>query len=201
MKTTGARVQHVSLKGRRMTLRPLRMGDLPALLAFAGGLFRERKTNPNLGIISLDRPVRVQDERDFLRKAVEGVRKGEVVSVAAFEGDVLAGNCEISRRKFHDVRHTGVLGIAIIEQYRGMGLGELMIRKALREAGHRGVWLVELQVFANNQRARGLYEKVGFREVGVVPNKMVRMGRPLDEVVMYIDTRTDKSTVPAARGS
>jgi RimJ/RimL family protein N-acetyltransferase len=98
----------------------------------------------------------------------------------------MVGNCDITGRKLKDVRHTGVLGIAIIDGYRGVGLGEQMIRAALNQATKIGIWLVELEVFANNERARQLYSKIGFKKVGTVPKKIQRNGKLIDEVVMYI---------------
>lgn len=115
--------------------------------------------------------------------------------MAAFSEKKLVGNCDIFRRKMKDVHHTGVLGIVILEGYRGVGLGEAMMLTALAQATKVGIWLVELQVFANNKQARALYEKLGFRMVGLVPNKIVRRGKSIDEVVMYADLRpTDKSS-------
>lgn len=65
----------------------------------------------------------------------------------------------------------------------------MMTKTALREALRSGVWLVELQVFASNEVAIHVYEKLGFRRVGVVPGKMLRNGRLLDEIHMYVDLR------------
>jgi RimJ/RimL family protein N-acetyltransferase len=64
-----------------------------------------------------------------------------------------------------------------------------MVKTALEEALRSGVWLVELQVFAINEVAIHVYEKLGFKRVGVVPGKMLRNGRLLDEIRMYLDLR------------
>ncbi len=104
------------------------------------------------------------------------------------------GHCAIKRRQPEDVRHAGTLGIAILRGYRGLGLGEVMIRTALGRAARLGMRLVELSVFATNEVALDLYKKVGFEKIGVVPSKMLRRGKLIDEVLMHIDLRgTDKS--------
>ncbi len=195
MKPGDVLAESESRDGRHVALRALADKDLDELVRFANTLVKERKTNRDLGIISLDRRVTRAGEEEFLRKVVEGVTRREAVSVAAFVGGRLVGNCEVTRRRPYDIRHTGLLGIAILDGYRGVGLGEMMVRKALQEARRIGVWLVELQVFANNSAAIHLYEKTGFQRVGVVPNKMRRRGRLMDEVRMYADLRgIDKST-------
>jgi ribosomal protein S18 acetylase RimI-like enzyme len=185
----------VGLKdGRSATLRSLEKKDLAELVRFANILVKERRTNPDLGIISLDRRMTRAKEREFLDRVLLGIKSREVASVAAFVGRRLVGNCEVTKRRPHDVRHSGVLGIAILDGYRGVGLGRAMMRTVMSEARTIGVTLVELQVFATNRAALGLYEKTGFRRVGVVPGKIRRPGRIYDEVLMYADTGgTDKS--------
>ncbi len=173
--------------GRKIILRTLQEEDLPALVEFAKTLFRERGTNPALGIVSIVRPVTRAEEMRFLTGILRGVKQKEAVSVAAFSEDKLVGNCDISRRKFYDVMHTGVLGIAIVDGYRNAGIGEKMIGYALREARRIGVWLVELQVFQTNHGAVHLYEKLGFRRIGVVPNKILRRGLYINEILMFVD--------------
>jgi RimJ/RimL family protein N-acetyltransferase len=169
--------------------------DIRQLTNFANELVAEREVNPDLGIVSLDRRVSIEDERRYLKKVLLGVRDDEFVSIAAFVGERMVGNCDIIRRKPSDVRHSGVLGIVILKEFRRIGLGETIVKAALRGALDIGIWLVELQVFSNNKAARALYRKLGFREIGILPNKILRRGRHFDEVQMYIDMRgIDKST-------
>lgn len=175
--------------GRRVVLRALRKTDLDGLLKFANAIVKERGTNLQLGIVSLNKRVRRSDEREFLERTLLGIRRKEVVSVAAFVGDRVVGNCDISRRSLAEVRHTGLFGIVILEGYRGIGIGQMMVKTALEEALRSGVWLVELGVFVINEVAIHVYEKLGFKRVGVVPGKMLRNGRLLDEIHMYVDLR------------
>lgn len=181
--------------GRLVVLRPLRTGDLDPLVRFANAMVKEKKANRDLGVVTFDRRLTRREERKFLDAIVVGVRKKEVVSLGAFVGGEVVGHCDVSRREPSDLRHTGVLGIVLAEGHRGVGIGERLMAEVLGEAARIGVWLVELRVFSINGPAIHLYEKMGFRRVGVVPNKMLRDGRGLDEVVMYADLRgSDKST-------
>ena len=175
--------------GTRVVLRALQSTDLDGLLKFANAIVKERRTNPELGITSLDRRLRRSDEKKFLDGILLGIKKNEVVSVAAFVGGRVVGHCDVSRRKSTDERHAGLFGIVILDGYRGTGIGQMMVKTALGEAFRSGVWLVELQVFAINEVAIHVYEKLGFRRVGVVPGKMLRNGRLLDEIRMYVDLR------------
>lgn len=194
-------LSNVALRdGRKVVLRSLRETDLPELTKFANRIVDDKTKDRELGIVSLDERVTREGEREFLERTLAGIQSGDVVSVAAFDGKKMVGNCDVVRRKPRDVRHTGLLGIVIQAGYRGQGLGELMVRAALDESLKLGMSLVELAVFATNGRARDLYRRLGFVEAGVVPGKILRDGRPIDEVLMYADLkRSDKST-PRERG-
>jgi RimJ/RimL family protein N-acetyltransferase len=172
--------------GRLIILRPLRRSDLDAMVPFANNLVREKKNNREFGLTSMDTRVTRVDEKKFLDNTLEGMAKGRLVSVAAFYGSRLVGHCDIVGRTSRDERHAGVLGIVIIEGYRGVGLGERMIRMALSRASKIGVWMIELEVFAINTRAKNLYKKLGFETVGVIPRKVLRNGTFIDIVRMYI---------------
>jgi RimJ/RimL family protein N-acetyltransferase len=172
--------------GRVITLRPLRHGDLDALVPFANSFVRERKWNRDLGITSMERRMTKADEKKFLDKTLRDRAKRRRVSVAAFDGDRLVGHCDVMGRSSRDERHTGLLGIVVVEGYRGAGLGEKMIRTALGQASKLGIWAIELEVFGTNAPAKHLYEKLGFKTVGIIPKKVLRDGRFTDMIQMYI---------------
>jgi len=103
------------------------------------------------------------------RNMLIGWAKGEnecVVYVATRDndqGDVI-GACIVSFREemlsHEPSAHLEVLVIA--EEAEGHGIGHALLnqaQEAAREAGAKGM---SLHVFANNTRARGLYEKAGF---------------------------------------
>jgi RimJ/RimL family protein N-acetyltransferase len=171
--------------GRSIILRPLRRGDVDAMVPFANSFVNEKKTNRDLGITSLDRRMTKADEKEFLEKTLKEKAKGRRVSVAAFHDGRMVGHCDVSGRPSPDERHTGMLGIVVVEGYRGVGLGRRMMETALAEASRLGIWMVELEVFATNVPAKHLYEKLGFKVVGVIPKKVRREGRFTDIVRMY----------------
>jgi RimJ/RimL family protein N-acetyltransferase len=172
--------------GRSVALRHLRSRDLDALVLFANSFVREKKGNRELGIISFEKRMTRAKEKEFLDKTLPNVAKRRGVSVAAFAGDRLVGLCDIVGRSSSDERHTGLLGIIVAQGYRGVGLGEEMVRTALNQASNLGIWLVELEVFATNEPARRVYEKLGFRAFGTIPKKILRDGRFTDTVGMYV---------------
>lgn len=180
--------------GRTIDIRPLRSGDLDPLLRFANALVKEKKSNRKLGVGGFDKRVTRKFEEGFLRGMLAEAKAGDGVNFAAFAGKKLAGFCNVKRRNPMDLHHTGVLGIVVLPEWRGIGVGKRLMTRVLRGCSARGIWLVELEVMASNSRAQRLYESLGFRRVGVVPGKVLRDGKLTDIVAMYIDLRgTDKS--------
>jgi len=171
--------------GRVITLRPLRKSDLDEMVPFANAFVKERKRNRSLGVTGFYRQMTVGDEKEFLDKVLEMEAKRRGVSVGAFYGRKIVGHCDISGRVSPDELHSGLLGIVIADGYRGTGLGSEMVQTALDEARKLGIWMIELEVFANNAQARHVYEKAGFKEVGVIPMKIRRDGRFVDIIRMY----------------
>ena len=57
--------------------------------------------------------------------------------------------------------------VAMRPVFRGRGLGTILIHHALMVAAKRGTGRATLEVRASNERARRLYERLGFRLTGI----------------------------------
>lgn len=170
--------------GRLVTLRTLKRSDLGSLVGFVNDLVGERSRNPGLGIL-LDKRVTKKEEEVYLTRILKGIRKNDVASVAAEAEGKIVGNSEVQRLRSGDRYHLGLLGIAIAEAYRNVGLGRLMMDVLLRRAGELGFRLITLEAFASNERALHLYGSYGFKEYGRLPKAIFRGGRYTDSVHMF----------------
>lgn len=84
--------------------------------------------------------------------------EGKVVAIATFDGAPRAR-----------LAHTGELGISILQAYWGLGIGRRMMDMLIDWAGRTGVIRkINLRVHEKNERAIELYEKIGFRQEGVI---------------------------------
>lgn len=63
---------------------------------------------------------------------------------------------------FEGMRHVGRLGMGLLPSFRGQGLGRRLLREVLRQVFAKTLLRVELEVFASNKIAVGLYEREGF---------------------------------------
>jgi ribosomal protein S18 acetylase RimI-like enzyme len=182
-------------EGYRIVLRDLAKADAEEMLKFANLLVREKRTNREIGVASFDKRLTREEETKFVRSNVDLAKKKQGVTTVALLGGKIVGECSLRRRGPSDLRHTGILGIVVLDGFRGMGIGEALMKEVLRKARRIGVWLVELEVVSGNDTAQRLYERMGFRKVGVIPDKILRDGVHRDMVVMYADLRgSDIST-------
>ena len=82
-------------------------------------------------------------------------------------------------------RHSGGLGIMVRTGCQGQGIGTALLEAVLDLADN---WLmlrrVELEVYADNQRAVRLYEKFGFEAEGRKREAAVKNGAYVDLMVM-----------------
>lgn len=74
----------------------------------------------------------------------------------------IVGWCDITPHPFEGMRHVGRLGMGLLPSFRGQGLGRRLVREALSQAFAKSLKRVELEVYASNQIAVGLYEREGF---------------------------------------
>ena len=181
----------LKIDGRQIVLREIETRDASQFRLFTNSLAREKATNPGLFIIDPERELTGREAKEAVSRMRKAIDAKTMISVAAFDGPRLVGACEVYRPKHDEIRHTGLLDIAILPGHRGIGLGELMMKETLMLARRSGIWLVELRVFATNVPAIRLYEKMGFKRSGLVPDMIKKDGRYIDDVQMYVDLAHD----------
>ena len=86
----------------------------------------------------------------------------------AVDGSRVVGWCDITPIENPRQAHRGGLGMGLIAEYRGRGLGLQLIQAALNTAQTFGLEKVELAVYSSNDIAIRLYEKVGFVREGLI---------------------------------
>jgi RimJ/RimL family protein N-acetyltransferase len=99
----------------------------------------------------------------FVRRNLE---KGYPQSVALVESRVV-GWCDIVPVDRPTMAHGGTLGVGVLAEFRGRGIGTGLISATLERARGAGLTRVELSVRHGNQRALPLYERLGFVAEGV----------------------------------
>lgn len=157
--------------GREVRLRAMVERDLPAVMALERILFPEDAWSEALMRGEITR----QPERRSYLVGVVGTQ------VVAYAGLAVAGG------------EGDVQTIAVAPEYQGRGVGTALLAALLEEAAARGCREVFLDVRADNDRARALYERFGFEAVGRRAGYYQPSGT--DAVVMRLtDTRRREVT-------
>ena len=163
--------------GQKVVLRTPRWEDLDCLLGLINSLVDERAE------IVVDSKFTREREADWLRGMLEAVEGDEVVYfVAEVDGRVVA-SCDLHRGKGSEA-HVGSVGVVVKRGFRDLGIGSEMMKTVVGQAARWGLKLLVLSVFASNQRAIRVYERVGFVQTGRVPMKHFRDGKYVDEISM-----------------
>jgi len=144
--------------GRPLLLRRAGAGDAEALIAAVDAVARE-----GAYFLRGHFAQPIEEEREFLARAEE---QGRLVLLAEVEGR-LAGWVTVSRFRQDFRRHCVELGIGVQAAWRGVGVGRALMEAAIAWAAAKGFERVELGVRASNDRARRLYERLGFVQEGV----------------------------------
>jgi ribosomal protein S18 acetylase RimI-like enzyme len=124
----------------------------------------------------------IEETTDWVRG---NIRKGVPQFVALVDGRVV-GWCDVRPELPETMAHGGVLGMGILEDHRGRGIGRALMSRTLEVARKTGLARVELTVREDNLRAKALYEKFGFTVEGV-KRKAARVdGRHYDLFLMSL---------------
>ena len=126
--------------------------------------------------------------------SLEAVQKGLAGSessalnfeVGAFAGEKLVGEFGVAQVRPHiKYRHRAGMGISVLKDYWGCGLGSFLMQLAVDQAKANGFEQLELDVYSDNARAIHLYEKFGFERCGTMPRAFkLKDGTYRDEIMM-----------------
>ena len=91
----------------------------------------------------------------------------------AYVNGELAGNCSLaSQGDKRRTKHRCCVSIALYEKYCNLGLGRILLSTVLGLAKQCGYTQAELGVIEGNERAKHVYESLGFKEYGFLPNSL-----------------------------
>ncbi len=151
-----------------ITIRSIKENDVPGFRSALDSVCRERTF-----LAALEAPSE-QRSLEFVRKNIEReypqfVAESECKIIGwcdAVPGDASAGTA-----------HVGFLGMGILREFRGQGIGFRLLDATINRARAFGLEKIELSVYARNRTAIALYKKYGFIEEG-----RKRRGRFMDGI-------------------
>lgn len=109
-------------------------------------------------------------EAPSLEATIEFVKKKiakEIVHFVAILENTVIGWCDIHPLAREGFTHCGILGMGVLKDYRGKGIGKVLLNTAIAKAEEKGLERIELDVYSANKTAVYLYKKLGFEAEGI----------------------------------
>lgn len=116
----------------------------------------------------------------FQRELIE--KKGPVFY--AIDGERVVGWCDVFPFTNPRTSHRGRLGMGLLPEYRGQGIGSRLLSAVIEQARNFGLEKIELHVYTSNTGAIALYKKFGFEQEGLIKKYRKLDGEYFDSSVM-----------------
>jgi RimJ/RimL family protein N-acetyltransferase len=170
-----------SFSDKLVTFRYPQITDAPQVAEYSNEL---NITSPFM--LFPDEWISAEATVDYLQRIQTKQQKGESVYIFACCEEELIGRVNINLQEGVQ-RHLGELGISVRQDWRNLGLGTALINLVIKLAREKlpSLELIQLTVFANNDQAIHLYQKLGFKEFGRLPRGIKRGEQYWDFVYMW----------------
>lgn len=170
-----------SKKGTNVVFRYLREDDLDRMLVFINTLITE---DTFIGLYG--EPLTREEEKKHLDETIENMNKGDKIVIVVEINGRYVGSGDLTRETIRRKKHGGSIGISLLKEYREEGIGAELLTSLIEEGRKLGLSLLRLTCLENNDRALHLYEKLGFRRSGIIPNACFWKGGYVGEVALYL---------------
>jgi ribosomal protein S18 acetylase RimI-like enzyme len=167
--------------GKTVSFRYPTMGDLQIITNFINKASKEKTFITFQGEI-----LKLADEKKWLEATIKKIKNKEKVYLMAFIENNFAGSSDIELSSLIR-KHIGTFGIIIDNNYRGEGVGNILMDLVIKEAikNIKDLKKITLEVMGDNSIAQGLYKKMGFVEYGRLPKGLKHKDNFVDEILMY----------------
>ena len=165
--------------GRTGQLRSPKTEDAPQMLAYLALTAGE---TPYLIRYPEECTETLEQEAAFLKQMADSPI--DMMIICEVDGKI-AGNCRLARHGRIKTRHRAGVAIALLREFWGLGIGTIMFEEMIRCATELGISQLELEVIDGNERAMGLYRKMGFEIAATKPDAIrLKDGTVLAEHIM-----------------
>ena len=152
---------HVLKDNRRIAIRCAQESDAAAHLQCLELCMQDGE-----GLISLpDERKRTEEEH---RQSIKQFSEApcNLLLLAHYQG-MIVGNLDFKINQRRRLAHTGDFGMAILKEWRGLGVGSILLDTLIHWAeSNPAIEKLNLRVLRSNNRAIAMYKKFGFVEEG-----------------------------------
>ena len=175
---TGKIVEEFKIGKDLVKIRYPKFEDYKAIQKLTNSLVNEG------AYLNISRKVNKKEELDFITDLLKNVEnKKSVAFVVEINGKV-KGIANID--KYEDTQdHVGNFEIRMGKEIRGKGIGKRLMNNAIEVAKKNlKIEILELCVFSENKIAQNLYNKFGFKKIGIIKKRIKKKKKYLDDILM-----------------
>lgn len=180
--------KHVTLRtGASVTIRPMIKEDAGKLHAFFCRMPREDR-------LFLRDDVSL---REVIDSWADELDYGKVLPLIAEVDDTIVADATLHRRKFGWTSHVGKVRLVVDRDYRGQGLGTLMIQELIDNAKKAGLEILVAEIMRGQMDALDVLKRLGFEKEAVFYNYVKdQTGEEHDLVIMMKNLQIEPAMVP-----
>jgi len=161
-----------------LVLRNFEAADLGAVRSFAAAL-------PPHDLLFLARDIQ---HPKVIAAWLDAIADGTIESVLAWHGDVVVGSTAIVRDRLGWSPHVAELRILIAEDFRGKGLGRILLQHCFADAVDSGAEKLIARMTPDQRGAINLFEEMGFRGEAMLRDHVkYHAGTVFDLAILSLD--------------
>ncbi len=164
--------------GKTVNVREVKVSDTMKILDYMEIVNSETK---NLSREPHEWNMTFVEEEIFITRVVKSENE---CMLTTWDDDKLISLCGFHGSNLERLKHRADLGISILKDYHGLGLGSFLMEELIKIAKKRGKKYLELSVRCDNLNAIHIYEKVGFVQEGKKKEAFYVDGKYVDLLLM-----------------
>ncbi len=171
-----------------MQIRNAIKADLKYIAEIYDNAYDEVKHNPDFGdYLRLKRP-KTNNLKKWESSLYSNIKAGNILFLVATENGSAIGFCFVSKKDIPDseISHVGILGIRILPEFRGKGIGTALVNRAIKKSSGK-FDCIEASTMSINKPSGALLRKFGFKKLGTFPGLVKRGKRRIDMNYYYLD--------------
>lgn len=174
--------EYIDRSGKHLTIRPANPEDAAALIAIKKQYIEGSDTIP---LLVTEYNNSLEEEMALIERL--NTSENSILLLAEQDGKII-GNIDLMGSKRSRTKHTAMLGIGLVLESRNRGVGSIMMKVAVEWAKQNSVLeLLWLDTYSSNLMGITLYQKMGFKAAGVIPNFFKQKGQAHTKVQMFLE--------------
>ena len=166
--------RRIECGGSQIDIARMRSSDRDALAAFVATL-------PPHDLLFVPRDISQPKVVDAWMRSIEA---GELTSLVARDGDAVVGCTAIFTDALSWSRHVGELRVLVSPEWRGKGLGRVLVQECFAQALELGLAKLVAQMTTDQRAAIAVFEELGFRAEALLARHVADRDGNLHDLVL-----------------